>query len=252
MKFGKQSYRAILEAMIEKKFEFVDYFTANPAGDEAQVILRHDVDFYWPMAREMAEIDASYKIKSSFTILPSCPLYNPLTNTNVKIINEIHQLGHNIVLHHGVLLGQTPDEIRHNINKEMQALRTYFPFIQPVFIWHEVTVNKPPHNMEIPGMINAYHDRFVKDMYYTSDSYLNRPEVFLAALEKYKFLQLLFHPFIWMSEKDDMVSMIAHTLGKIILECDNKGFMLNKSWQEKFPGGIPPKLLKRLEDALSS
>lgn len=252
MEFGKQSYRLILEAIIEKKFEIVDFSTAKPGGEKAQVILRHDVDTSWPMAREMAEIEAGYNIKSTYTILPSCPLYNPFMPSNMKIINEIHQMGHNIVLHHAVLLGQPPDVIRQNIAKEMEILKVYFPYVKPVFIWHEVTTNQPPHNMEIPGMINAYHDRFVKDMYYISDSYLKRPEVFLETLEKHKYIQMLFHPFIWVSGKDDMVSMIAYVLKRVIIECDEKGLMLNKSWKEKYPRGIPQEYLDKLYDSLTS
>ena len=253
MNFNRQSYRLILQTAMEQNFEFVDFLTVKLDGERRrQIILRHDIDFSPVLALEMARIDASYNVKATFAVLLSSPLYNPFPPANIKTINEIHALGHNIVLHHRIISGRSDEEMRQNIIKETQIMRTFFPYIQPVFIWHNLPPNDLLSNIEVPGMVNAYSGTFVERMHYISDSVLRHElDYFLTALGKHKFLHLLLHPVIWMSEKDDMVAMISYALNKIILECD-KEFMLNKSWKEKFPDGIPQSILERFEELLNA
>jgi len=251
MDFNKQSYRLILQLATDQGFEFVDFLTVNLDEDKRQIILRHDIDYSLAMALEMAEIDAEYRIKSTFALLLSSPLYNPFTSINIKTINEIKHLGHDIVLHHRVASGCSADEIGQDIVKEMQVMRAFFPYIQSVFVWHSPPPNKLQSNLEVPGMVNAYSAAFVERMHYISDSVLRHgPDYFLTALGKHKFLHLLLHPVIWMDEKDNMVSMISNVLTKIIHECD-KEFMVNRAWKAKFPSGIPEEPLNKLEEFLN-
>ena len=251
MGYTRRNYRMILEALMNQGYEFVDFPTVSLEIPARQVILRHDIDFSVSMAHEMAEIDASYGIKSTLSVLLSSPLYNPFTPGSIRMINAIHELGHNVVLHHRVLLGQSAAEISRNVTREMQIMRAFFPYVQPVFIWHNPTASKPPRNMEVPGMINAYSDTFVERMHYVSDSVLrNKPEDFLGALGQHELLHFLLHPFTWISERNDIVSMFGHALNRIILECD-KELMLNPAWRERFPNGIPQETLTELEKSLS-
>jgi len=253
MNYDKQSYRLILQQAVNQGFEFVDFFTVNLEEDKRkQIILRHDIDYLPALAYEMAEIDALFKIKATFALLLSSPLYNPFTPTNIKIINEIKQLGHNIVLHHRVVPGSSVEETRQDIVREMQFMKVFFPYIKPVFVWH----NPPPGNLlseiEVPGMINAYGNSFIRNMFYISDSVLrNTPENFLKALEKQRLIHMLLHPYIWISEKDNIVSMVSYVLTRIIRECD-KEFLVNRAWKEKYPNGIPQEVLDKLQALLSS
>jgi hypothetical protein len=252
MNYNKQSYRLILQKAKECSFEFVDFFTVDiNSTKRRQIILRHDIDYSLSMALEIAEIDASYQIKSTFGLLLSSPLYNPFTSANIKIINEIQRLGHNIVLHHNTLPGQSINEIKHEILREMEALRAFFPNVKPVFIWHNLQSNNFLNDIEIPTMINAYNTKYVKEMYYISDSVLrNGTEDFLSALGRYDILHMLLHPVIWMSEKSDMISMVSYVLTTVIRECD-KEFMINRAWKKKFPEGMPQTSLNMLEEFLS-
>lgn len=150
MKYDKQTYKQILEYIINQGYEFVDFLSVDLEGQQKQVILCHDIDYSLTMALEMAKIDASYNVKATFAVLLSSPLYNPFTLANVKIINEIQALGHNIALHHRVLPGQSEEEIQQNITKEMQIMRTFFPYIQPVFMWHSPLQDTLLNQIEIP------------------------------------------------------------------------------------------------------
>lgn len=252
MKYSKQSYKQILEYALYQDYEFVDFLSIDLERKKNQIILRHDIDFSPAMALEMAKIDDSYNVKATFAVLLSSPLYNPFTPANIKTINEIHALGHHIALHHRVISGRGNEEIRQEIGKELQIMSTFFPYIQPVFIWHNLPQNTLLSQIEVHNMVNAYSAQFTKKMYYISDSVTRHtPEEFLSAIGNYRLLHILLHPLIWVSEKDDMVSMISYALTKIIRECD-KEFMVNRAWKAKFPDGIPQDVLEKLEELLTA
>ena len=255
MNWNKQSYRQILELAIKQGYDFVDFLSVNLAGeDRREAILRHDIDTSPAVALEMAEIDASYNIKSTFAVLLSSPLYNPFTPANIKLINEIKELGHNIALHHRVVAERTNEEIREDILREMQVMRAFFPYTQPVFVWHNIPTDclSRLSQTEVPDLVNVYGTKFIQGMYYISDSVTRHtPEELLGVIGKYRFIHLLLHPLIWMSEKDNMVSMISHVLTEVIRECD-KEFIPNGAWKQKFPDGIPQSTLERFAESLNA
>lgn len=250
MNYNKANYELILQTAISRGFKFVDFSAMDfSATHRKQLILRHDIDTSLAMAREVAEIDAKYKVRATFALQLSSPLYNPFTAANTEVVKEIHRLGHNIVLHHRITSGHTEEETRQDIAREMEAMKAFFPYIQPVFIWHNVPIDNPLVNIEIPDMVNAYS--FTKKMSYISDSILkHKPEDFLAALSKYTFIQMLFHPTVWMSGKNNIVSMLSRVLSDIIHECDHE-FALSPAWAERFPNGIPEEALSNLGRILS-
>jgi hypothetical protein len=249
MNYNKESYELILQAALSRGFEFVDFFTVDFSKQRRQIILRHDIDTSLPMAYEAAKIDTKYKIKSTFALQLSSHLYNPFTAANVNIVDGIHKLGHNIALHPRALAGQTTEEVRQSITKELQAIKCFFPYIQPVFIWHNPSLNMTLKNIEIPKMVNACSS--AKEMHYISDSVLkHNPEDFLAVLDSHKFLHMLLHPTVWMSEKGNITSMLTFVLRNIICECNHE-FMLQPVWEERFPNGLPERLLDKIEGMLN-
>lgn len=251
MSYNKQGYRTILETAMEHDYAFVDFLTLNLDNPMKQIILRHDIDYSLPLALEIAKIDSGYKIKSTFALLISSPLYNPFTASSIEIINEIQQLGHNIALHYRLVPSRVADETRQDITREMQAMRGSFPYAQPVFIWHNLSLNNLFSDIEVLGLVNAYNVSPIERIHYISDSVLrHRAEDFLAVLDKHIFIQMLFHPIVWMSEKDNIVSMLAYALSGIIHECDHE-FALNPQWQQAFPNGIPKEPLGKLEEFLN-
>ena len=220
-------------------------------GNKKRIILRHDIDYSLGMALEMAKIDASYNIKSTFAVLLSSPLYNPLTPTNVNIINEIHSYGHYIALHHRVLSGQNENDIKKNINQDIQIITKYFPYISPIFVWHNPPKDNLLSGIEIPNMINAYGAMFTQKMLYISDSVTRHtPEEFFDVIGREQDIHLLLHPIIWMSERDNMLAMISYALIRIIRDCESE-FIYNRAWKERYPNGIPQVVLDKLEETLT-
>lgn len=250
MNYNKTNYELILQTAISCGFEFVDFSTVEFGSPRKQIILRHDIDTSIAMAYEAAKIDAKYTIKATFALQVSSPLYNPFTIANIKTVNEIHLLGHNIALHHRVIPRQTNEETRQGIIREMQTMRIFFPYIQPMFVWHNQSLNNLFNTLEITGIVNAYNASPARRMHYISDSVLrNKPEDFLTVLNKHKFIQMLLHPTVWMSGKNNIVAMFTYALSDIMRECGYE-FMLNPVWAEKFPNGIPKEFLDKLEAIL--
>jgi hypothetical protein len=252
MNYDKKHYTSVLEKALEDGFEFTDFVNADPGKkDKNQIILRHDVDYSLFLAHEMALIDASLNIRSTFAVLLSSPLYNPLTPTNISIIGNIHQLGHNIVLHYRAKAGEKAEELEQGIIRDMQTMKAYFPYVQPVFIWHNPPQGNMLSDIEIPHMINAYSDSFTKQMRYISDSRLkNKTEDFFKVIGDHNLIHMLLHPFIWMSEKDDMMSIISYAIAVNFREYDDE-LSLSAAWKEKFPQGIPQELLEKLQQLLT-
>lgn len=251
MNYSKQSYRQVLERAIDEGYGFVDYMSVVFGSDKRQIILRHDIDHSPTMALEMAEIDSSYSIKATFAVLLSSPLYNPFTPANIRIINEINSLGHDIALHHRVLPRRSDEEIQRDIDKEMQIMRGFFPYIQPVFIWHNLPTNTLLSHIRVPNMVNAYGTKFTQEMHYISDSVARHmPGEFLSVMGKYRLLHILLHPPIWMGERDNIVAIFSHALTRMIVDCDRE-FLVNPLWKAKFPDGIPEEPLNKLEEFLN-
>jgi len=250
MKYNKQNYRQILEKVIARGYKFANYLDIDLESSKKQIILRHDIDYSVGMALEMARIDASYSVRSTFAVLLSSPLYNPLSPANIEAIDEIHTLGHHIALHHLWTLGRPEEEIRLGIVRGMQVMKHFFPYIQPVFVWHNLMQSTLSSQVETSDIVNACGTKVTEKMHYISDSVTRRtPEELLSAVGQYKLLNMLIHPLIWMGEKDDMVSMISHTLIGTVRSCGQE-FLLNPAWREKFPCGVPAEVLKTLQESL--
>lgn len=216
-----------------------------------QIILRHDIDTSLVMAHEMAKINADYKIKATFALQIGSSLYNPFTTANIEIIDGIHRMGHSIILHPRALAGQTIDEVRQSITSELQAARCFFAYVQPVFVWHNLSINTRFRDLEIPNMVNFCSAQFGQKMHYISDSVLrHKPEDFIAVLGKHEFIQMLFHPTAWMSGRDSIVPMLACVLSNIIRECNHE-FAQHPAWKSRFPDGMPDELLAKVKELLS-
>ena len=92
--FSHNNYIKILHKYKDK---FCDF--ANIEGKKSYVLLRHDVEFSPKRALEIAKLENSENISSSFLFQVRSNAYNVLSTINRKIINEILFLGHKVGLH---------------------------------------------------------------------------------------------------------------------------------------------------------
>ena len=249
MMYSKRNYKILLQCAIAEGYRFVDYEYFTLQADR-QAILRHDIDMSPSIALEMAEIDASCGIRSTFAVLLSAPLYNPFSPENVETINRIHGLGHNIALHHPVLPLRSDKRMQRDIKREMRVMRYFFPYTQPVFIWHSTGGAGGLASLTVPGIINAYSSRFTEQAVYVSDTRLS-PEDFLKAIDTHKPLHMLFHPVTWMSERDGAVATLSYAVTRAVRDWDRQSGVKNSAWREKYPNELPEETLAKIEEVLN-
>ena len=96
-KFSYKEYVSIIENIINN-YNVVDYTDVNE-NTKSFAIIRHDIEFSLHRALNLAKIDHTLGIKSSFFVQLRNNCYNALSKENLDILNEISKLGHHIGAH---------------------------------------------------------------------------------------------------------------------------------------------------------
>lgn len=207
--FTETGYRNLIGSFLQSGylFELFDgkYSTKNI------VYLRHDVDFSVEYAYEMALIDQSLGISSTFFFLPDSELYNLYSRSVFDLINEIIEMGHDVCLH-------IDSDVLNNLETATACFKMYYPRSNAsVISFHQPKVI-PPNYYLSKGMINVYGSKFFSEIEYASDSggewKYGHPLLRLAFKQKKSF-QLLTHPLWWMSLGDDINNIILELVDKI-------------------------------------
>ncbi len=73
--FSMDHYREILTSALEIDYKFVGFTQTDLSGDRV-IYLRHDVDLSFLCAVEMAEVEASLGIRSTYLFLNNSPFYS--------------------------------------------------------------------------------------------------------------------------------------------------------------------------------
>lgn len=195
-------YSKLIQNLKAKNFKFV-YFSEFKL-DESNVILRHDVDFSIQKALEMAKIENELGIKSTYFILLRTNFYNPFSYENIKLINEIKLLNHEIGLHFDRSFYKIDDlDLSLKVNFEINILESLIGHDVTCFSFHRPNQDILNLNLKIPNKINAYSYEFFNNIKYVSDSGGNFNRVYKMnfGLADKKGLQLLIHP-IWYTNKN--------------------------------------------------
>jgi len=100
--FSLAGYRRILARALELGYGFQTFADYLRAPRERVVLLRHDVDVSLAYALEMAELEASLHICSTFFVRLHASFYNLLEARNLERLRELAALGFEIGLHQEV------------------------------------------------------------------------------------------------------------------------------------------------------
>jgi hypothetical protein len=201
VEFTYDWYRRFLRRLSAEGYEFRSF--DDPLGDR-DVVLRHDVDLSLDAAVAMARIEADIGVQSTYCVLLSSPLYNPLEGECRRSLAEIESLGHEVIPHvstHAYWTeGEVPDAdaIERRVDEERDVLETV---VSPS---ETVSFHRPPPwvlDREFDGFRNAYAPEFFSEIGYVADSNQRWREDPSFVDDLPETLQLLTHPGLW-GERD--------------------------------------------------
>jgi len=209
--FSYETYSSIINK-IKKHLPIVDFKDVIDQKLDKFCVLRHDIEFSVDRALQLAYIESSLGVESTFTVQLRNNTYNALSEKNIEAVCQIRDLGHHIGLH------QNPppmnDELLIDyILKDIETLEHYYGFQVDRFAFHRCGSNPGilEKYVEVPNKINCYSKEFFHyfsgekpkslNVNYIADSNhaWKYGSPFDLNLKKVNKLQLLTHPYSWSS-----------------------------------------------------
>ena len=201
-----EMYKDNLQILKENGFNFISFEEIN--RKDRFIYLRHDVDFSLESALLMAKIEKSIDINSNYFFMISSNFYNIFSHHSFKIIKEIQKLGHNISIHFDLTIY---DDIEDGFLREKNIFEKFFETKIDIVSFHRfgsLYKNEKYSELKTSLFLNCmhtYHNKFIKDMVYLSDSGGNNIKNIMDTIfdnEKISKIQLLIHPIWWTFKKD--------------------------------------------------
>lgn len=213
--FTLESYRRKLRLALARGLRFNLF---NTETIQSGIYLRHDVEFSPALALELAKIENSLGIRSTYFIQLHSDFYNALEPNNFQILNIIRSLGHELALHFdshfwGI---ENENELEDKLAKDFEVLNGYFGNLQNVFSFHNTNSFTLSCKQETyAGLINVYSDRFTNHRYCADSTGFWRYEKLddvIQGMATNETLQLLIHDTMWqreiMSPRDRVFSAV--------------------------------------------
>lgn len=207
--FTKIGYRNLLEAFLQSEYSF-ELFNGIYSAEKV-VYLRHDVDFSVEFAYEVALIDQSLGISSTFFFLPNSELYNLYSKRVFDLVNRIIEMGHDVCLH-------IDSDVLNNLETIVTCFKMYYPYSNASIISFHQPRKIPANYCLLEGMVNVYSSQFFSEIEYASDSggkWKYGCPLFRPAFKRKSSFQLLTHPLWWMSSGVDSNHAIHKLVDKI-------------------------------------
>jgi hypothetical protein len=190
----------LLNELQRSGYKFVTFAEASSEQDVSQplILLRHDLDFSLDCALNVADLENSIGVTSTFFVHLRSSLYNPFSTSGIATISELHRMGHQVGLHLN-----TPSD---DAAKDLAAFRSFIPFA----LDNIVSIHRPGMTLErlqslelSEGVMHTYLESFTKGFHYISDSgcrWRGSSPLESDAYATKQNLQLLLHPFWWTEE----------------------------------------------------
>ncbi len=201
--FTVSHYRSLLR-LAYSNWPIVGY--ENIPWDSRFLLWRHDCDYSLNRAKVLAQIESEEGVSATYFLNPRCEFYSLLERSQIDILRELQDMGHQIGLHFDGMFHATHDEseLANQLQMEASILEITLGVRPMVFSFHNPSAfHLSCEEESYAGMINCYSKRFKEDVAYTSDSngywrYRRLHDVLLGAKEP--CLQVLTHPGWWQDE----------------------------------------------------
>jgi hypothetical protein len=170
---SKASYRALLERTAGLYPLFGFDVLAQPELPARMCILRHDIDFSPASAVQLAEVEASCGIGSTYMVLLTGPQYSPFEAPTRALLLRIAELGHEIGLHFDAASHGIEDEaaLTSAVSHEADIVNRLLGLDVRCFSFHNTTeFTMSAQADQYGGLWNAYSGRLQRQLAYVSDS----------------------------------------------------------------------------------
>jgi hypothetical protein len=201
--FDYATYWSLLSgiAATHRIIRFAD--VAEAEADAPLCILRHDVDYSPAAALRLAEQESARGIHATYFLLAGTNYYNLLAPEHAHFAQELVKLGHEVGLHYDVrsFLPFPREQWPRLLRAQATLVGELAGQAVTSIAMHQPALHgDDPFRGEDHGFLNAYDDRFTREMTYVSDScraWRNREWAMLSSGELPRKLQLALHPINW-------------------------------------------------------
>lgn len=211
-RFDYASYGRLMDRLraTHRAVRFRDLLDGPPP--ERFFLLRHDVDYVPADALRLAELEASQGLAASYFLLVNTFHYNLLDPVNADLARRLVALGHEVGLHYDARFFRAFPEEEWPQLLEQEALLLGLLAGMPIvsIAMHQPgTVGADPFRSRT-RFLNAYDDRFFRDMPYYSDScraFRDEAHRVLTNGALPPRFQLALHPINWADGDRDRVAI---------------------------------------------
>ncbi len=202
VEFTLAGYRQLIAAIVARGYEITGFADADAA--RPHLILRHDIDQCLNAAAQLAALESERGWRASYFVLMRSEMYNPLSPTGLRALQDISGGGHEIGLHLDASI-YDGDAAALAAAAERECVMLESITGQPVSMisFHRPTPDLRPYDHVLAGRGNTYESRFFNEIGYCSDSrgdWHHGAPWDHAALAEGRALQLLTHAIWWVGE----------------------------------------------------
>ena len=179
------------------------------------IILRHDVDYDIKKAHELFLIEKDYGIISTFFIMVTCPIYNPLSAENRELPLEIKENGFEIGLHFDPSVYKS-DILKSCLDDEVRILEKIIDTSVKSISLHNTTIYGSSPTFD--GYINAHNELLFSDENYFADScgdFRGKDPFEMVQQAKNIHVQMVLHPIFYSNEGNTFASLVETFIDRL-------------------------------------
>jgi hypothetical protein len=215
--FDLDGYAGLISRLGAAGYAFAPAGAMRSTVDRSTLYLRHDIDLHLLHVDRMAEFEAGLGASATYYVALTQP-YNVMSADNVRILQRLVELGHELGLHYDLACYPTePDAALGRLEWEVSVLSQVSGC--PV---RSICMHQPHTGLEnlfaIGGRwLNPHDPRLAKDLLYVSDSCRAwRDESLLRCLgpEPPRRVMLNTHPELWL---DGTIVERERYLGEVVM-----------------------------------